>query len=69
MGWQVALGIATWLAGGLPETFRYVVPKLCGWQVHMGLLRHLTLWAGESVCCGAIWEADEFLTYLAMRAI
>ena len=23
----------------------------------------------ESVCCGAIWDADEVLTYLAMRAI
>ena len=22
----------------------------------------------ESVCCGAIWEADELLMYLAMRA-
>ena len=57
--------------------------ELCGWRVEFlrhSDMRYKAVWLAsgtpeafnyvgcESVRCGAIWEADEFLTYLAMRA-
>ena len=65
---------------GLASSIGY---ELCGWQVDFlrysdmcykavqlanGTPEAFNYVGCESVCCGAIWEADEFLTYLAVRA-
>ena len=72
-----------WVAHGITEVFGHIWDgmsyaigrrilrhsKMCGTKrVKSGTPEAFNYVGCDSVCCGAIWEADKFLMYLATRA-
>ena len=67
MGWQVELGMSYMVGGWI--FLRHSEMWYKAVWLASGTPEAFNYVGCESVRCGAIWEADEFLTYLAMRAI